>query len=296
MQIEGRTEKIININSEIWIHLKNAERSIKSKEYKEKFTEELITIKRKSETLFNLILEAYPNLKEKVQILQSKFNKLISITPNAQKHFLRQEFLEYLELYHQILLELQMENDIITEVWKLTNEKNFFETKSEILYNFLDVEEILKEKEKENSVLQNQLAMLKNEQDKLIGKIRLLEDDNKFLSKELRELYGKYEKLTREYSVINKLKARIRYLLKIIEVKNKELESLSNKNKELIDNLEKLQQEYDRTRDILSDYQERLSFNAFKSVVDAIKYLKNRLQQLEEENRKLKKIIGGNKN
>lgn len=136
MQIEGRTEKIININSEIWIHLKNAERSIKSKEYKEKFTEELITIKRKSETLFNLILEAYPNLKEKVQILQSKFNKLISITPNAQKHFLRQEFLEYLELYHQILLELQMENDIITEVWKLTNEKNFFETKSEILYNF----------------------------------------------------------------------------------------------------------------------------------------------------------------
>lgn len=130
--------------------------------------------------------------------------------------------------------------------------------------------------------LEEKVTMLMAEKEQLKSKIE-----------EISEKYTQFDSLQHN-KTITKLEARIKFLLNIIEMKNRELAhiytkqqrfesqpALVSKYKEYINTLRK---ENEELKNMLSD-------KAFKTVSEAIDFLKKRISSLSEENQRLRNII-----
>ena len=287
-------ENLIAISQEIWDSFKKYSMLLKSPEVD---MDNLISMNEKIAGLLNVfhseIIKQFPELENLVALLLSDFNEFFK-SATEQEISTIQNFIRLCRKYMEILTHVDFIDSYLNAIWILKNEKEFFELKS----SSSDFEYFIKQLNEKNGRikrLRNEVIKLRNENDRLLNKIRIIENDNKHLSIELREIYTKYDNILSKVKEIKKLKAQNKFLLEIIEEKNKEIELLK---KDVSDSKIKweaeinyLRQEIKNLKEELEKCKAKLTDNAFKSVVNSIKYLREYIRRIESENRKLKEAL-----
>ncbi|MGQ4914531.1 MAG: hypothetical protein ACP6IU_07235 [Candidatus Asgardarchaeia archaeon] len=204
----------------------------------------------------------------------------------TQKKFNRDILETICDAYKKLSLVISSSKDIFSKGDEFTNSiinLNMDKSLLEVNYASLGISSLLTKQE-----LSERVSNLEE-------KIILLMSENDYLRKEFERLSKSVSMQVHvEQDYNKKLAARTKYLLSVIEEKNKalqrmeKLENTIKEQKDLINRYrqysESLKSENEKLKNLLTD-------KAFTTVTNALSYLKKQIETLSKENKKLRSII-----